>query len=1060
MLMPLLQLSASAGSGKTHRLSREFVKLCLRSAAPEAVSGLIAMTFTNKATAEMKERILHLLFDLSQVKDMADIQHESFLLPIARDLGLDGFKNRAHQTLRYLLKNYHLFSISTIDSFFQKIISLFQRELHLMHELKIELDQDIILYKAVDHLIEHLQPSDEAFLWILRWVESTMDEDKSWDFRNQLRTRGNDLFKEGVIDRWSDEPDWQSFYEVKDQMEAFCKEVDQTIEASRDNLQYILDHNGLTIADFKGGQKGPIQSLLKCKSLENVDSKINLIERLLNKDTWTPKASVSSDVEDQLVQLFDQLGIIYHQKRPKYIAYKAVSKNFYAYLTLRFLYHALLKVAKEEDVLLISESSRLVNQVIKDADDSLLYEKTGQRYRHLMVDEFQDTSSAQWENLVPLFVNAMSEGQECLVVGDIKQAIYRFRNGDWRIMHEGIQKGLSSYTIKLENLEDNWRSSRSIVEFNNTFFPAFIQFLKGKEELNHFPAVYKDTLDLLYDSVAQNPRKPKGFEGSVELYVLTPTDESNPRDEEETSVGTHYLEWLDEVLSRAYDANFTSSDIAILVRNNKEVRTVLTYLEILQQRKPKGDQFVGISDGGFLLKHSKLIQLLIAVLNLKTYPANDYLLPLIEHFWQEIHGEDSKAPLLFKREHQLPEPIQIALHTPIHTLTEWFFQCLKVWQLTSYQAHYVFAFMDLVRQFELNEGGDAELFLEWWEDRGVKRGLSSGSDQSAIQVMTIHKSKGLQFPIVILPFLEADVLTPSTRTEFYVSDETDPILSKLGSFPLTYTKLLMESSLKDFVIQEQFMHLVDNLNLMYVAFTRPEQQLILGIEFPKLSDKGEVLKKNIASNLILASLGFNDPQRIEPYFLLKGDPNCKKSQTIHKEGNTSSPVFIDEVNVRQYTLTKGIWRERPLPLSDMSDQTAKRRGVIMHRIMEVIQGPGHLDAALQLCIEEGLLKDLELEAIKLSMTQFLAMEEVAGWFDPKWKIYKEHSIINVDGKVYRPDRVLVSQHATLLIDYKTGAERKEYIKQMEQYKSLLKAMGLPHVSGILAFVDKQTLVHC
>ena len=1062
--MPLLQLSASAGSGKTHRLSREFVKLCLSASSIEAASGLIAMTFTNKATAEMKERILHLLYDLSQVNTLETLRHESLLYPIAKDQGIDAFKLKAHQVLRYLLKNYHLFSVSTIDSFFQKLISVFQRELQLMHELKIELDQDVILQKSVDHLVDHLQPKDEAFRWIQNWVESTMDDDKTWDFRRQLKQQGRDLFKEGIVESWGDETDWSALREANHQMSSFCKEVDESILQFIGTLKSILDTHGLAAIDFKNKGKGPISSFISCTGLSDIDAKTNLIERLVDESYWLPKDGLSVNVESQLADLFQLLESFYLKVKPRYYTYKAVFQNFYAYLALRFLHRSLVQVSRDEDVLLISESNRLVNQVINDADASLIYEKTGQRFQHLMVDEFQDTSAAQWENLVPLFENSLAEGQACLMVGDIKQAIYRFRNGDWRIMHEGVQKDLGQYDILIEHLENNWRSSKSIVDFNNYFFPTFIRHLKHLEEVNTIPLHYSNTLDLIYESVVQVPRKPIDFEGSVELFVLQREEASDLTEEEESTIAEPYFKWLNQVLNRAYQAGFSPSDIAILVRDNRESKVILTLLERLQQVNKKSEQFVGVAESGFLLRHSKLIRLLVEVLRLKSYPQNNHLVPCIEQYWQDLHPKKEVVYLLDKRLHQLPGPILIAIQSPIHTLTEWFLQTLSTWELASFEPHYVAAFLDLVRQFELNEGGDAELFLEWWDDKGVKRGLSAGSDQAAIQVMTIHKSKGLQFPIVILPFLANDMLIPKVGSYLYVKDSDDPILATLGSFPVNYSQKLLESTLSTFAIEEQFMHLVDNLNLLYVAFTRPEQQLIMGIDAPQKNKSGEIKNKRNTSNLLLSALGYLNENDPEPYYLLSGNPNCLKyiEKDKDKQSNerVSNPIHLDEISIRHHELSKGIWIEKPLQTSATLEQGAKRRGIIMHRILELIVNPRYLDAALELCMNEGLLDESDKKDMVDAMSQFFELEEVSDWFHPRWKVYKEHAIINVDGKVYRPDRVLISEHETLLIDYKTGAERREYVKQMERYKLLLHQMGLPHVRGILAFVDNLTLVHC
>jgi ATP-dependent helicase/nuclease subunit A len=856
--MPLTILSASAGSGKTYRITREFVKLSLQDSNPEYASSILAMTFTNKATTEMKSRILELLQSLAKGTEKIEGETDP-LVPLQNELGDAVLADRAGKLLKYLLKHYHFFSVSTIDSFFQQLIRQFRRELKLDQPYSVELNSEMVLEESIKRMLSKLQKDDPATDWLVKWLEDRQNDGSNWDFRYELGSLGYELFKEGVTDSWPD-TDTKELEALFRDMRKFTTSVEEAFAENQSNLQDVLNTHGLEPDDFKYKRGGFVGVWLYSKGMVPLKDKKRFMDLDEDVNQWFTASSTSAETRHRITSAQDEINSLravvlsmFENYLETYKSYVAVLRNFRSYVALRFLYENLKAWCRENDVMLIHESNKMVAKVIENSDVSLLYEKSGQRYGHIMIDEFQDTAASQWQSMKPLVVNSLSEGKDSFIVGDIKQAIYRWRSGDWQLMHSKVKEDLNDFAavLKKEALDSNWRSADAIVQFNSQFFPKAVDIITHQflAEMSDEPLV--KSIAEVYTDVAQNTGKPLDLPGAVEIAMFEKQKRnsfSNAEDENE-----QYAEinsWLYSTLERLYAANYRAGQIAILVRGKKEASILMEWFDQWSALFDDNSNFNAVSDNGYLLRNNHVIQLLINAMSYRLNPKNKALIPQLLYGWEMIKNQ-KEGSLKFTEGNPrtLPPELNIITQSSMMSLTAWFSQLMSHWSLSETAPAFLAAFLDEVRAFELKKGNDPNDFLHWWNMTGQNSGIPPSSGENAVQILTIHKSKGLQFPVVILPFINSDIVSTRNRSTIYVSANNEKMLSKLGKIPVTFSKPLLTDSLfyTDFK-KEYIMQAIDSLNLLYVATTRAEQRLYIALEYdPSEKDlkMGDLLKNAV-----------------------------------------------------------------------------------------------------------------------------------------------------------------------------------------------------------------------
>lgn len=1065
--MGLNILSASAGSGKTYRLSREFVKTSLQNIDPSYASSILAMTFTNKATVEMKSRILELLRNIANGTEV--INHSDLLFPLQESIGENEIRRRADQTLRFLLKNYHQFSISTIDSFFQQIIRQFQRELNLDQPFTVELDTNRVLDEAVDNLLEGLSPESEEFRWIIAWVGEKLANGKSWDIRVDLKNLGRELFKEGVTDEWG-EINIPFFKDIYTNMNSYLNEVDDFYENNKEELLKILHQAGVAPEEFKYGKASFVSTWLNATNIHEISSKVRFKNVYEGKETWF--TNKPGNISEQKIQPFvhliqnlqEQIVQKIEQDLFRYNSYKLALSKFRTYIALRFLYKSVQNITAEQDIMLLSEANKLVKKVVDGSDISLLYEKSGQKYQHIMVDEFQDTSGSQWNNLRPLFEQSLSMDKSSLIVGDIKQAIYRWRSGDWQIMHSRIGQDLINFREMIldESLDRNFRSAQAIVTFNNELFPAIIARLKSMVLYEYAPHELVDAIDTVYEGVHQKAVKSPHLSGGVEIDVL----EAEAKEETDIEDGTFEKypinrNWLHNKLETLMADGYLPGDITILVRKSKEAASVIEWMQHWEYEDGKRNRFLAISENGFLLKNSPAVQLLIYALKYKLFPKNVSLKPSLLEFWSIIRKEQNPAYIIQNDALNFPESLRKLFSLRITTLSEWFSSLIRDWGLQDVSVAHLCTFLDQIRLFEVTNGSDPHIFLEWWTSKEETLGVPSGEKVSAIQVMTIHKSKGLQFPVVILPFMDEAIIKSMSEDNLYVFNNDDPLLKQLGIVPVGLSKdVILKSYFCGFYVEERILKAIDSLNLLYVATTRSVQRLLIAVD-PITTLKSGQKTCNTIGDLLQFSLP--EDNFVNGRFLF-GDEDYRPwpSDDLITSINRKP---ITDLHFRNKIMSTGAWLDRKLPVAPITDGkedfqqlSATQYGTLLHAIMERLQNVKDLDQVILLLVEEGLMTEVYVDVIKSKAAEFLQHEQVQSWYAPGQTIYSEKEIIEIDGKSYRPDRVILEENKTILIDFKTGMKSTSYNKQLLKYCDLLERMGLPEVESWLAYIDSSEFI--
>jgi ATP-dependent helicase/nuclease subunit A len=1057
--MSLLLLSASAGSGKTHRLSREFVRLCLQSENPSYAGSLISMTFTNKATQEMKERILKLLMELAQSKLVPD--ENDALFPTFKALGQQEVARRADAVLHYLLKNYHFFSVSTIDSFFQGIIRQFQRELSLDFPVEVELDTDAVLEASIKHLFDRLDANPDLLQWFNQWVRDKLNDGGDWDVRKDLRNLGKELFREGVSDHWDETISLEELRAVQKELRVHNLEVDRRFEANQKAVAQLLEKADLSPSDFSGKANSFVAMWLRWSLLE-LSEKPSFF-KAQNRESWFTKSQDKSilakadAIADQLQLLLDEVYQWITHDLSLYKTYKAVLRHFSTYVALRFLYDALKTYCSDQDKLLLSEANKMVSQVIKQSDLSLLYEKTGQRYNHMLVDEFQDTSASQWTNLKPLFEQTLAEGKFDLIVGDIKQAIYRWRNGNWEIMHQKVEEELGTVAeIRREALQYNYRSAPVVIDFNNALFEKAVQWVVTQYSPEMLPEAKTllEQLPIIYQDVRQTtPDKNKNLAGLVGVSILNVDDQDDSADEADDAADNPndriLYQWLSQNIREALARGFVPNDIGVLVRNGKQESKVLQWIHRMDQSSEFSIPLQAVSEKGLRLAGNAVVELLAHLLAYRTSPEDKSHLPQVVYFYDLLSYDSATHVPNFNE--ALPIAIEKSLSLPMASLSHWFVQVLQLLDLSEKSPLYVAMFLDHVRAFELKSGADPAGFLAWWETNKLKLGVSVDENENALNVMTIHKSKGLQFPVVLIPFTDEKLIDFKNHSLIYVQHSDDPKLQNLGVFPVFASKNELKGTPFEINFQrETVMQLVDSLNLLYVATTRAERLLQIALV------KKE--KKNPSKTFKLSDLILNCLEKefdVESGNLEQGDKELKKESrtSVHREVNA---LNIDGLKFRFNPIKAGSWTDKELPLLGSFDEStgAMHTGTLVHEVLGRMLSIDQLELVLNQMEAEGLLKDaIQKTEIKEKLTQFLGLAEVAAWFSKEVKVYAEREIIEVNGKSYRPDRVVIGTKGAEVIDFKTGKPSGRYAKQIRQYAHLLQKMGLPSVSASIAYID-------
>lgn len=997
-------LRASAGSGKTYRLTYDFIKSLIEQ--PYSYQSILAVTFTNKATEQMKSRILEQLHVLATGRSVyADDLLRDTALPLAT------IQRNALRARGLILHDYSSFSVTTIDKFFQRIVRGFFKELGLDFGYTIELEQDSHLGQAVDRLLER-SASDGTLSDILnRAIEDKLDNQKNWDIRSSLIKMGGELYRENYVPNAV----------PPEQAITFFDSIRQSIETQIEELRLTcgkvleaIDQCSLAPQDFSHGSTGFMGYIEKIYSgTAPKPYGKRYIAAMESIDSWHSKSSTKRaairGMEHTLMPLVRDIGRMYDELEVEKNTVDAIAENFNRHLLLDYISQELTRLWAEQNALPIHMTQNLIGKIVDHTAVPFIYEKVGQRYQKYMIDEFQDTSQRQWLNFVPLLDEAVagSDSQSVMLIGDVKQAIYRWRGGDWNILSRGVVEQFAEDADTDELLNTNWRSRANIIDFNNSLIRRIITLDSELLETS--------LLEQVYDRFEQQIPPSRLSSGG---YIQVGGYASDEECFEKTTLA------IRDVLNRGY----AQRDIAVLVRNKKDGRKI--WDELLHQG------FRIISQEALQLNVAPPVEIIISTMKYALNREDVISLAILnKNLGRQFDAPFDSPELLDQLAGITPQQAleRIIAHFNLGSEPEWI--------------AYVQSIYETVHHFVCENVADLHLFLQWWNETGYKSSIYLPSEQDAITVMTIHKAKGLQFPCVILPFADWEI-TPvargTKRTTIWAHTPQEPY-SFLGTQPVTYAERLARSHYATQYRLETLYSHIDNINLLYVALTRAEAELYV---FHKHEPSA-----NEISSLITSVLGEQDFEQ--------GEKTVPGKKTSLQPEQTILQSFETHESAERI---RSSWASQTLFDTGILDSAATPReyGIMMHDIFARIATASDLPRVIETMVLQGEIEHQQGSSLENNISRLISDPRVASWFCDDWQLFSERAIISPGStSLRRPDRVMTrgDMEEAVVVDYKFGEiEKPNHLRQIGQYMTLLEQMGFRQVTGYVWYIELDKVI--
>ena len=1073
-LQPLKILQASAGSGKTFSLTAHYLTILL--SGETKYREILAVTFTNKATEEMKTRIMEVLKGFATGAEEVE-DYRRLVRKAHPELSNTELQERSYRIYKRILHDYSRFSVSTIDGFVQKVIRGFAFELGLDSGYTLEMNFDKVKNELADKLDQQMDTNPNLLQWIIDLALDRINNNVSWNYRNELTELAGEIFKEryqpfeNAIQTLIVDTDLNDlFNEYSRTTKLQIKDFETNLARLAGKALQLFEDSNTDPNDLKGKSRSPLFNLAKIANRDY--AKIENIAKIIDDPEEWFKKGANTGLYDSLNPVLKELYQTYVNGLPEYILAQAFNKNLY-YLRLMQEMAMLLKSYREESgSLLISDAQNLLKGITgeDDGNPAFIWEKTGSRYRHFLFDEFQDTSSNQWGNFKPLLKNAMAEANgkliDHLIVGDVKQSIYRWRNGDWNILHQQAKKDIGEVYVTAANLEENYRSTTNIIRFNNMLYkalPILIQKLlnttvddrKVNERLYRWwiEKGFDHIVTDVYAEVEQKITPLTAEGGTIDITVLK-TDLEGTALNKTSFRAEALLRMINKLRSLLEDELHKAGDVCILVRSNSEAIAVV---DVLMQANINV-----ISGEALLIENNVAIKLLINTLkvliglpeNTALYKAN------IISLYAQIRGEIvDNQDWLFLKSKQLEELSEVLpddlcskwqswMQQPLPELLEKLIAAYGLnTEATSANLPYLFALRDMAGNVARQGEKGISSFLSYWDEEGRRKTLPSSERADAVQVITIHKSKGLAFKVVMIPFCNWDI-NGKTNNIFWVPTENTPY-HKLQSIPLKYNQSLGQSVVAIPYYEELLYNNMDALNMLYVATTRTKEYLYmtcLGKKTETISNIGDLIIKVLEEQL-------DDEGR----FLVE-EPVIKK--TISKRGEAAS---VSSLSLKKYPVSERLGdvfnsalKRREIDM--LSGANPGREGSILHEVLARAADENEVEPVLMSMLNEGFFKAHELGDLKFQALNVLRHEDLQRLLGRSKETLSERSIIDTLGKTYRPDKVLIDGEELIVVDYKfTSKESKQHVKQVNGYKNLLLAMGYQKVSAFLFYAHSGEL---
>ncbi len=1097
---------ASAGSGKTYQLTLEYIKLLLGyrkendngttelslyDKYKDAHRRILAVTFTNKATEEMKRRII------SQLSILAHHTNQSeYLDELINIFHCDEEKIRfcAQETLYTLLHDFSFFNISTIDTFFQQTLRTFTREVGLQGGFDIELDNNYVTSAAIDKMFSELDEEEhkELLQWLLKYSEEKVEGGKSWNIYGKDSDKGDikelareltkenyKLFREYILSVTADKSLFRNYLK---ELKKIRLDFEKRLQDIGTIAIGIISDAGLKTSDFKNGATSGCNFFNKMAEkkwnkniVEPPKARFTSLED--EENNWfvktSPHRAAILSIYPSLNPLVKETLLLFNTEYKTYMTAVETSKYLYALGILIDIDKRIEDYEKEHNILLLSDTSEILNSIINENDTPFIYEKTGTQIDHFMIDEFQDTSRLQWKNFAPLIHESQSHNRDNMIVGDVKQSIYRWRNSDWKLLNNELSQEFSPSQRVDKVMDTNWRSCANIIRFNNAFFynAAFrlqnnlTEIIDPKEK--NFPAITDAYADI-YQNI---PSKKRNNEGYVELKMLA--------DSSENSYQENVLQRIPDILKELQDRGRKLKDIAFLVRTGNQGKQIVDLLLDLNAKNTDDKyRFDVISNESLLLKNAPVIKLITGILQYLQNPDNE-LNCILAFFEYEISRKKSTAETAIKnyfrrKEHKEPvfdkevsDRLIVISQEPLFEMCEQIIELFTKNSLKSEENVYIQAFQDMILEYTSSHPADLYSFLQWWNHTGSSRAISTPESQDAIQVITIHKSKGLEFKTVIIPFCDWSIDHDTNKTNLIWCRTHEAPFNELPVVPLKYGNNLSLTQYAEDYYLEKLHAYIDNLNLAYVAFTRAQEELFIFSPFP--APKSTTI--NIGHLLYEC--------------IFSGNTNCRSQATqaqitlkdyiTEQEDDVITLTLGEKISLAPHPAEKQI-KENKLPeyltilpgkrlhlrlqgKSLFQGQNIREYGTLMHELLSSIHSHEDIGEVVDRYTLSGILSKEQAINVKKQIFQWISSPEVSEWFDPRKEILTETGILQKEGSFYRPDRVIIGNDKVTVIDYKFGqSENSKYMKQIRNYIDLIKKIGYPQVEGIIWYPESGKLI--
>jgi ATP-dependent exoDNAse (exonuclease V) beta subunit len=1039
---------ASAGSGKTYALVKEYLKIILTANKNDAYRNILAITFTNKAVHEMKSRIVGSLSEFAKEEPNAKAQDLMQDLAIDTQLSIIQIKTKSQQIIKHIIHNYAAFDISTIDKFTHKVIRAFAHDLGLPMTFEVTLDTENLLIEAVDAIIAQAGEDEILTKLLIDFTMEKTDDDKSWDISREILETGKLVLNENnrnEIVHFHDKS-ISDFIVVKEKLVEVCKDLEKENGALASELLLLIDKNAIDLKSFSRGTfPNHLQSIADGKFNPKNKMFREFDDIAINK-TAKDRALIENIIPDLLKSLLE-----IYKNFEKRNFYKAFLKNITPLSLLNTVSNELEKIQNEQNVLSITEFNAIIHREIQNQPAPFIYERLGERYRHFFIDEFQDTSEMQWQNLIPLIDNALSgqddSGQKgtLMIVGDPKQSIYRWRGGkaEQFIELSKDQNPFNNPDKKLEHLDKNYRSYSQVIEFNNDFFQ-----LLSNEFSN---ADYKD----LYENHSRQKINNK-VGGYVNISFLPKIEEQENEDEEVLDKSAQYVLATLNTIQKVIAGGFEYKDIVILTRKRSQGIAIANYLT--EQSIPL------LSSETLMIQNATEVRLIIHILkylknssdleskaNFLQYlaqnkqddlPVHDFIakgMELKEEVAFEKWLENCNIELSFQniRKKSLYEAVEIIISK--------FLKTNENIDTLPLGTAYVQYFLDIVLERDVRNQAGISDFLNYWDKNSEKFSIPSPEGTNAVRIMTIHKSKGLEFPVVIMPFAEEDYSRKPKDKLWLNSEEQDFDMPKVLVDNSSAIEEFGEEASAVYNLKKQE-ELLDNINVLYVALTRAEEQLYVISQNVKPKKDGEY-PSNMASFFIkhLIQQGVYDENQLEYEF---GNSAKLSAKEKHIDTTKNIPVVSEILNPKSIKIA-----QREALMWGTHQLEAIEFGNVVHEILSFVATKRDVELAINKAIENGLITTLQKEDVYNTIIEILNHQDLTEHFAEGNEVLNEKMIIQKEGGTIKPDRIVINKEKEVfLLDYKTGLPNPKYKYQLENYQMAIEKMGYKVVKKALVYI--------